>query len=130
MTSMWSETKPIGTTTTPATPCRGQLLEVVVDVGLEPRHVRRPGPRAEDQLVRRSGGRSPARDPLDDLVGDAAVLGDVGAAVGPAGVVHRRRDRVGDEQQVRVAAGRRRGSSASAASVASTIGSTKPGWLK
>ena len=79
-----------------------QIMQVVVDVGLEPRHVRRAGPRAEHQLAAVPGaGLLP--HPLDDLGGDAAVLGDVGAAARPARLVHRARDRVRHEHQVRLA---------------------------
>ena len=50
----------------PGAPCAASVLEVVVDVGLEPRHVRRPGPRAVDELVRVASAGLLA-DPLDDL---------------------------------------------------------------
>ena len=101
-------------------------LEVVVDVGLEPGDAD-PLTASSTRLVRvPPPGLLP--DPLDDLGGDAAVLRDVRAAVGPAALVHGQRDRVRDEHEVRpVAHGvrqlRQRGG-------ASTTGSTKPGWLK
>ena len=63
----------------PATPRGGQHLEVVVDVGLEPRLVRRPAAAAVDEVERRvtAGHR---RDGGCDQPGDVTVLGDVGAA--------------------------------------------------
>ena len=56
-------------------------------------------PRAEDERRRVATTGLPPH-PLDDLGGDAAVLLDVGAAVRAASLVHRQRDRVGDERQV------------------------------
>ena len=81
------------------TPSAGELLEVVVDVGLEPRHLRRAGARAEDQVVvvAASGGRG---DAVGDVRRGVEVLGDVGTAQRPAAVVHRDRDRVRDEDAV------------------------------
>ena len=52
MTSMWSETKPTGTITTAGTPVAGERLEVVVDVRLQPRHVRRPEREQKTSVVR------------------------------------------------------------------------------
>ena len=79
----------------------GELLEVVVDVGLEPRGARRAGPRAVDELPRQAlvprleSGHHEARG-LEVLV---AVGADTRAA---ARVVHRVGDRVGHEDDVRV----------------------------
>src|ERR1044072_9072637 len=99
---MWSETKPIGTRTTlgapsPCTRSRWSLTSGSshgtcgaaggTGAGAEHQGVRVPGPR-------------PLPPPLDDLVRDAAVLLDVRAAVRPAGVAHRLRQRVGDARQV------------------------------
>ena len=68
MTSMWSETKPIGTTDHAGDAALLQRAQVVVDVGLEPRHVRRARAGAEDQL---GGVAVPGllAHPLDDLGG-------------------------------------------------------------
>ncbi len=99
MTSMWSETKPIGTITTAFARPGGERLEVVVDVGLEPRHVRGAGAGAVDELVPGTGpGLLP--DPVDDLGHHAAVLLDVGVALGTGRPRHLGRDRVGDEDQL------------------------------
>jgi len=80
-----------------------QLLEVVVDVRLEPRDVRGAGARAVDEL-----GLVPAArlltHPFDDLLEDAAVLVDVRVALGPARRRHRLGQRVRDEREVRVLA--------------------------
>ena len=103
---------------------------MVVDVGLEPRHLRRTGPRAVDERVRVAApGLLP--HPLDDLGHRAAVL------------VRRRRrrcgrcasfidsrDRVGHEDQVGALADARRAARPARPGSASTTGSTKPGWLK
>ncbi len=108
----------------PADPLAGELLQVVVDVGLEPRHLRRPGPGAEDEvvLVHPAGDLG---DPVDDVRRGGAVLGEVGAALRPAAVVHGVGDRVGHEQEMRVAARSR-----TASTTASTTGSRKPGWFQ
>ena len=69
-------------------------------------------------------------DPLDDLGGHHPVLGDVGTA---AAGRWSRSSPTGIECVTKTMCPPRRassGSSASADSVASTIGSTKPGWLK
>ena len=50
-------TKPIGTSTTAGTPSSAQVLEVVVDVGLEPRHLRRR--RSASRRRARAGARCP-----------------------------------------------------------------------
>ena len=66
MTSMWSDTKPIGTITAALARSFGEALQVVVDVGLEPRHLRRTGARAVDELAAVPGAGLVA-DPLHDL---------------------------------------------------------------
>ena len=53
---------------------------MVVDVRLQPRLLRRARSASRRPARAGAGGRSPARDPLGDLVGDAEVLRDVGAA--------------------------------------------------
>ena len=63
----------------PGTAARREPLEVVVDVGLQPRLARRPGAAAVDQVPVAVECRSPPR-PRGDLGGDVAVLADVGAA--------------------------------------------------
>ena len=50
-----------GTTTTARTPCAGERLQVVVDVRLQPRHLRRPGARLPDEVE--LGARRRARAP-------------------------------------------------------------------
>ena len=77
----------------------GELLEVVVDVGLEPGHLRRPGPRAEHQ-PRRVLASDLLTDPLGHDGRGGAVLAEVGPAPRTAALVHVDRDRVGDEDQV------------------------------
>ena len=129
MTSMWSDTKPIGHHDHPADALLGELLDPVVDVGLQPRHVRRAGPGAEHQLGRVAVAGLLAH-PLRDLVGDGPVLGDVRRC--PRGR-HVSFIDVGTECVTNRTCASRRAASprpASAVSVASTIGSTKPGWLK
>ena len=87
----------------------GQLLEVVVDVGLEPRRRRRPRARAVDEVVpvAAAGG---LLHPGRDLVGGAAVLADVrrarlaGRVLRAAALAHRARDGVRDEDQPRTVA--------------------------
>ena len=81
-----------------AHPVAGELLQVVVDVGLEPRDLGRTRPRAEHEVRRMllTGHRprpAPRRTPR------VAVLGEVGAAVRSAAVVHRLGDGVGDEHR-------------------------------
>ena len=108
---------------------RASASQVVVDVGLEPRHVRRAGPRAEDQVAAVPGAgllAAPARRSRRRRCGAGR---------------RRRRPRgplasfiaVGIECVTNTRCASRRTSSGSSASpdrVASTIGSTKPGWLK
>ena len=91
--------------------------------------LRRARPRAEDQL-RRVAVAGLLTDPLADLLGDRAVLGDVGAAVRArsasfiaSGIEWVTKSRWASR---RAASAR----SASAVRVASTIGSTKPGVVE
>ena len=91
-TSMWSETKPIGDTTTSCTPRSGKRADVVADVGLEPRHPRRPAAALVD----------------DRVVGAPTALRDEPRRLGELALVarlrgHRRRDRVRREDEVRAA---------------------------
>ena len=120
----------------PPPPCsqsRGELAQVVVDVGLEPRDVRGSAARLVDEVATTARRRPAARHPGGNERGHLAVLLDVGAAgqsgVRSAAVRHRHRDRVRGEHQPRAA----RSTSLSprtAASVPSTNGSTNPRWLK
>ena len=84
-TSMWSETNPIGTTTTAGTPVSGERLEVVVHVGLEPWVLRRTAPAAVHQVPGMVASTGSA-DPLGDQAGGLPVLRLVRAAVGTAGL--------------------------------------------
>ena len=105
MTSMWSDTKPIGHQHHPPHAVGGQLREVVVDVGLQPRRGRGARARAVDEVVP-VGAAGRRLHPAGHLVDRAAVLADVRPAAarvlgvgGAAGVGHLGRDRVGDEDE-------------------------------
>ena len=132
ITSMWSEMKPIGTSTTPGHRRSARAPQVVVDVRLQPGLARRPGPGAVDQVARRApraGGRDPAGSPrrrprrCQSTYAPSALRG---SRTGGAG--HRDRDRVGDEDQPGAVAPRRP-AGPEPATVASTEAATKPGWF-
>ena len=76
---------------------------MIEDVWLEPRHLRRPRARAEDQVVVVAASGD-GGDPLGDVRRGVEVLVEVGAAGRPAAVVHRERDRVRDEGEPRLLA--------------------------
>ncbi len=81
MTSMWSDTNPIGNHHDAPDPVLGELVDAVVDVGLQPRHARRARTASRRPAPSGSGGpvswriRSPISSATD------TVLGDVRAAV-------------------------------------------------
>jgi hypothetical protein len=75
---------------------RGQVLEVVVDVRLQPRLLRRPGTGAVDE-VPLDDAAAALRDAVGDGLADGPVHRRVGAAAGPGGLVHRDGDGVRDE---------------------------------
>ena len=98
-TSRWSETKPVGRHDDRPHAAPRRATQVVVDVRLEPRHLRRSGTRLPDQIevgARRRGRPRPPGGP--SRVAAAAYSP---SALRPGRVVHRRRDRMRGEHQPR-----------------------------
>ncbi len=100
---MWSDTKPIGTTTTAGLPLRARSSRWSLTSGSSQGMCGAPDRGAVDEVVGVPvAGLQPHA--LHDLGRHRPVLADVGVPAGPGALVHRLRDRVGDEDQLRVVA--------------------------